>query len=784
MVVEDKTGRPATVNETELEGGGIRLSLSQRRSPETLTPEWPPRREPARVITMVWGDRYVSDLLSLTIPAALAPGNLPTFAQQFDCDFVIVTEVRVFERIARAPVTYQLLQHCDVRLLPIDDLLSPWYGITLTYALVRGFVDLGAEMTKSHLVFLNADFILANGSLGKLAEMIRRGERLIVAPSYCMVLEDAVERLTAHYDPVTCSLAIAPREMAAAIIAHRHNTIRAKTVNQRLFRIHRYDQFYWCVDEQTLLAHQMPIAVVYMRPERVISEMPTFWDYGVISECCPTVKPCVLGDSDDYLMGELRADGTFRDFLHLGWPAIEEIAADLSSFTTVDHRVYGQYTLVLHAGDLPAELELDKEKLRDYVASVYRRLSPPISYRNHHFWDASIERFQVMREEKSRALHQGDMARSTLRGTRRYVARRNRILELRSQLFELNGELQRGQQTAAAGEADLKARLSQETDRIVRAIDALRRERDELQRPLRERRLAMDQECLALLAEHEAEIAHVSGGGAGVSGSLAALTAGAGEPNLAELAPAVRRDIGGPQKLSAVARLRLSAARVYYKLFGQLPRTTQWHPYHTVIRHALSAVTEAAGQGGNVLIVSSGGTLGGLLARGLPGRKVTVLPKMMLARPHQEVVQDDIKFSLCLCDLAFEELLQFRGLLEKLRPLMAAPAKVIVFYHNAGLRALDEWTFAFTKNLFPLIGDSSISFAGSSSGAIAMRWFARLVERHQISTPIGMLRFTGALGVCAGIARLAAWQEDRRGRQTLPRRCTSMTIEIDLKAAR
>ena len=144
---------------------------------------------------MAWGERYIDDLIEITIPALLAPGNLPAFAAEFACEFVIVTETQLFDRVMRSATIAALLDFVDVRLVPIDDLLSPWYGITLTYALVRGFADLGASMTRTHLVFLNADFILADGSYRKLAGMIKRGERLVVSPSYCMNLGGYGRRL-------------------------------------------------------------------------------------------------------------------------------------------------------------------------------------------------------------------------------------------------------------------------------------------------------------------------------------------------------------------------------------------------------------------------------------------------------------------------------------------------------------------------------------------------------------------------------------------------------------
>lgn len=361
------------------------------------------RRAPARIITMAWGERYVTDLLRLAIPAILSPGNIPAFCEHFETELVIVTESRFFPFIITAPAIAHALEHCDVRLVPIDDLLSPWYGITLTHAFSRGYIDLGPRITETHLVFLNADFIVADGSYGNLATAILRGARLAVAPSYCMVLEDTVPLLMARYDWRSASLPVDPRALAGMIVRHRHNTVRAKTINQPGLLTYRYDQFYWKVDDETVLARQMPIAVVYMRPTRIVTEMPTFWDYGLIAEMCPNVTPCVFADSDSFLMGELRARDTFRDLMREGVPRPEDIARDLSTFTTQDHRDYGRYTLTVHGGDLPPELAAERKKFEAYVDDIYNRLGPPLDHRSHPFWAPLYPAYVAMHQTKADA---------------------------------------------------------------------------------------------------------------------------------------------------------------------------------------------------------------------------------------------------------------------------------------------------------------------------------------------------------------------------------------------
>jgi len=50
--------------------------------------------------------------------------------------------------------------------LGIDDLIAPAvYGVTLTLAYMRGVADSGDRMVDTHFVFLNSDFVLADGSL-------------------------------------------------------------------------------------------------------------------------------------------------------------------------------------------------------------------------------------------------------------------------------------------------------------------------------------------------------------------------------------------------------------------------------------------------------------------------------------------------------------------------------------------------------------------------------------------------------------------------------------------
>lgn len=352
------------------------------------------------IVSAAWGAKYIDELINITLPAVLAPGNLPVLAERFACEMVLVIERRYFQWIRDTDIHRQLMALCPVRLLPIDDLVSPWYGISLTYAFMRAVSEAGERMVDTHFVFFNADFILANGCYLTLANAIESGHSLIFAPSYCVNSEQVAPILLSRRNAVTGTIALAPREMAALALKYRHNTVKAKTVNQRLFRIHRYDQFYWQADDETLLGRQMPIAVISLRPQRVVTELETFWDYGLVSELCPSTPYHVLGDSDDFMMVELRQQNALAEFMAIGTPSLDEIASDLSSYATAEHRVALNHPLVLHTGDLGPSRQGGERQFMAFIDQIRRRMSDePVPYLKHKFWEQSITEFKALQRQ-------------------------------------------------------------------------------------------------------------------------------------------------------------------------------------------------------------------------------------------------------------------------------------------------------------------------------------------------------------------------------------------------
>src|SRR5260221_7228407 len=406
-----------------------------------------PFKLPTRIITCAWGEKYIGELLSITLPALLAPGNLPYVASVVPCELVILTEQALFSRVSGDLTVRKIRELCSVRLVEIDDLIPSrdQYGMAITYALHRGFSDFGQSATDTWLLFLNSDFILADGSLRSVVRHLARGERLIASPSYCVKAEDAAPDLLKRVDPRSRALSIPPRAMAALVLQYRHDSIRGKTVNQTVISIRYMDQFYWLLDSNTLLGHQMPVSIVGMRPERNLPEPNSFWDYGLIREFCPNTEHFVLGDSDEFLMMELRRGHVTEGWIVSGWPQPREIARNMISFATPYTKDMARHQLTLHSADLPDGIEEARAKLRAFVDSVFVHLPAVLpSHLGHPQFDYHWSSFMETRhkylstrlgsvtetEEPPASLTELDRAWWKLDGlTKSYTRRRDQLID-------------------------------------------------------------------------------------------------------------------------------------------------------------------------------------------------------------------------------------------------------------------------------------------------------------------------------------------------------------------
>jgi hypothetical protein len=756
---------------------------------------------PTRIIGYAWGDSYVDELLDLALPALLAPGNLPAVAAQVPCELVLASEERLFAKIADHPAVTAAQKLCPVRLVGLDDLItrSDKYGMALTYALHRAFADLGPAMTDAWLIFFNADFIIADGGLRNLLGHLMRGERIVASPSYCTVKEDVLPELKRRLAPDPARLAIAPREMADLILRHRHDTIRGKTINQRQFHLLQADQFYWQVDSKTLVGQQMPVAIVGMRPQRHLPEPNAFWDHGLMQELCPDAEVALLGDSDEFVMLELRGGGVAQEQIIPGPADPRDLAERMIIWVTPYQVSFAHRPLVLHAGDIPAAAEAAHRELDAFVTKVLSHAPPFPSHIGHPQWDYHWPDFMKIRhaylsnklglrtetEPPPQDILAIDRLWWRVDGAEKVHARRIGVLT--GALQEIDREIaayaatvldQLGAPHGRNAPRDdvfarrtLEAGVRSEPDHVGgRAIlDLFDRTLAEWQDEAEARKAKIR---LAIAAADEQHVGgeseehrkarreyqrllqlRVKSAGIPIVRWRVGREIEAGlvreSEQFATIQPffdipwfQVPRRLS-PEKLpvqkkpAAAAWQRRLARKAYYRTFGHWARVTMLNPFWACAQPLLAAVAAAKAGGARDALVAIDGRGAFLGLTALPGKIAQVSPEGLRSGLFARALDPCRQFDLCVLQLDADDIPRLSELLAMLDPYMRPGATIIGFYMNAGRPV----------GALALDGHKwQVAFTGSAASMRVMRLYSEAF--HFLST-------RRLFGVARGLAMLA-----------------------------
>jgi hypothetical protein len=679
---------------------------------------------PTRVIAYAWGERYVHELLSYTVPALLAPGNLPYVAAEVPCELVVLSEERLFEKITSHKSITQAQKFCKLRLISLDDLVtSPdSYGLALTFALHRGFADLGPAMTDGWQIFLNADFVLAQNSLKALLDQLMKGERLVAAPSYCVNSAAVIPELKKFTAAESGAMAIPSRKLAELALKFRHNTVIGKTLNQNDFHLRHTDQFYWDINPGTLIGHQMPVAIVGMRPETYVAEPNSFWDHGLMKEFCPTAAPCVLGDSDDFLMVELRDKDVSRDEIIRGLPIAQDLAEKMILWVTPYQRDFARYPLILHSENIPENVSEGFEKLKAYVDDVLSFVPDELpSHLHHPQWAYHSARFTQARQRYFADQIKGhppvEQPPILLKAEQQWwqaEVQKNELMHAREKLYEvMRHQIDLLKRTAAKSEEQLLKERMAADEKFINDINSITTAqlstphwrgksdlssaliaapefrkvlKDHSEATLRLQSFDQNEQILeALTRLYNSELEAIDQNIAAIDNSrLIRLT------DDIPSAAIFRRMRRGPtvQRIAAEpsGKLRRIVRNIYYATLGKWPFVRKAHPYFTAlqpIRRSLEAL--AAGNTQDILFVGDRTVNLDSLVR-LNGihawTDVDVVKSRSNFGPHTRPAQ----FDLCVCDLSFEEISHFPEIYRGLQRFVRSGGTIIAFHlNNSGL---------------------------------------------------------------------------------------------------
>ena len=346
-----------------------------------------------KFLVAVWGQGYIEELMRVSVPSYLAEGNLPYLAEHSDLEILIMTSAASLPAFEREPAFDALKSVCNIRFINIDDLITTGtYGVTLTLAYARGIADSGTEQAGTCFIFMNADFVLADGGFRTLVRLLQNGERCILAPTLRGTSEKALPILAQAMDRNRNVLAIEPRKLVKVALENLHPTVAAKTIAQGIATCKTHNQLYWQIDKATLLARHHLIFMLAIVPETPLGPVSSYCDYGFVPEMVPSGKFRILGDSDDLFIFELQPKDQESELLYCGVSTVKAVANELSVWATREHRQFAHHDVVFHADDVPTNIDDWSALATEFIAQVHANMaSSGVAHRGHPYWQLGVQ---------------------------------------------------------------------------------------------------------------------------------------------------------------------------------------------------------------------------------------------------------------------------------------------------------------------------------------------------------------------------------------------------------
>jgi hypothetical protein len=357
----------------------------------------------------IWGKDYIERWLNFSFAALRSSGNIPYLAEHSDFEIALLTQSEDVDFMQALPRFRESMSGIRVRYIAIDEFFpragTTSYGVPLTLAYAKGILDLGDAGIGTYVILMNADLVLASGSLVSLLSRIREGCTVIKASSIRAI--DGVARLALvnRVDKESGVLEVGRREMMRLANSHLHSTVSARIVNENnMADSTYYHQIFWRISPDCLAMRAFLLHPLCFRVERMAQKVICPVDYGFITEFSSSGQFGVLDDTDDYFMLELQARDSESHWLRvaprtrtlarkLGLLS-EEISAHAATWTTAEHRQSATRTLYYHAEDHPADLGARVAPFEKFVDAILARMPPPVSHIGHFQWLPAIRTYR------------------------------------------------------------------------------------------------------------------------------------------------------------------------------------------------------------------------------------------------------------------------------------------------------------------------------------------------------------------------------------------------------
>lgn len=338
------------------------------------------------ILVPIWGEKYIENFCNLGLKSVLAPENLPWLCAEHDVNVTVLTTRASHRTILAQPAFERISGIAKLALVDIDDLIEAYernYALILTRAYNRAMA-LNSDMIGTSFIYLVGDLVFSNGAFREIARAIEAGSDacLMCSPR---VDADVVEPLLVAQATDT-ELALAPRQLAAYLMAFPHPTLVAKTLKDDTIRLSIAHQYFWRPRPDTMVARCFLQHMICIRPTRRPLDIPAPCDYAFAAELAPSGRWHYFEDSDSLLVLEMQGTVHEIQFITMHPLTVDDVAEALSHWTTAQHRAFSQATFVYKSGESCYPIDEGRSLTTPFVDTVLRQLPPPKDHLNHVFW--------------------------------------------------------------------------------------------------------------------------------------------------------------------------------------------------------------------------------------------------------------------------------------------------------------------------------------------------------------------------------------------------------------
>jgi len=211
------------------------------------------------IITVVWGDWHINAFLGLNVRTLLAAGNLPALSASYSVIYDIYTRSADTAAISAHENFRRLQTLATVRLHAIAEQLVSEHGASdpiRVHHETWGAAIATARGEGAFVLLMPPDVAWSDGSLRHVADLMRRGRKIIYNFYLRVVSDTFAEEFLEKYGANEPAIGVAARELVRFSMRHIHPLMAAYTRSWENFPDHT-EMIIWPVAREGLLVRTL-----------------------------------------------------------------------------------------------------------------------------------------------------------------------------------------------------------------------------------------------------------------------------------------------------------------------------------------------------------------------------------------------------------------------------------------------------------------------------------------------------------------------------------------------